>query len=83
MLIDISDILGINVFVLGSVFLQLCRVLRLEAHPMFSRYIQLRYLVCCDSLGGLHLAVLCCAARRCTAWILLPPLGTPVLQTDT
>ena len=37
MLIDISDVLGINVFVLGNVFLQLCHVLRLEEHPMFSR----------------------------------------------
>lgn len=37
MLIDISDILQINVFVLGSVFLQLCHLLRLEEHPMFSR----------------------------------------------
>jgi hypothetical protein len=38
MLIDISDVLQINVFVLGGVFLQMCHLLRLEEHPMFSRY---------------------------------------------
>ena len=37
MLIDISDVLQINVFVLGSVFLQMCHLLRLEEHSMFSR----------------------------------------------
>ncbi|KAA6429173.1 MAG: transcription factor IIB (ISS), partial [Trebouxia sp. A1-2] len=37
MLIDISDVLQINVFVLGGVFLQMCHLLRLEEHPMFSR----------------------------------------------
>lgn len=39
MLIDISDVLQINVFVLGGVFLQMCHLLRLEEHPMFSRYL--------------------------------------------
>ncbi len=39
MLIDISDVLQINVFVLGGVFLQMCHLLRLEEHHMFSRYL--------------------------------------------
>lgn len=37
MLIDISDVLQINVFVLGGIFLQMCHLLRLEEHSMFSR----------------------------------------------
>ena len=37
MLLDFSDVLQVNVFVLGAVFLQLCRVLRLEAHPIMTR----------------------------------------------
>ena len=35
MLIDFSDMLQTNVYVLGAVFLQLCRLLRLEQHPIF------------------------------------------------
>eukprot|EP00899_Mesostigma_viride_P022878 jgi/Mesvir1/3775/Mv08222-RA.1 len=37
MLIDFSDILQTNVYVLGSVFLQLCRLLRLEKHPIIQK----------------------------------------------
>mmetsp|Transcript_6518 Transcript_6518/g.24218 ORF Transcript_6518/g.24218 Transcript_6518/m.24218 type:complete len:509 (+) Transcript_6518:688-2214(+) len=37
MLIDFSDILQSNVYTLGSVFLQLCRLLRLEHHPLVQR----------------------------------------------
>ena len=38
MLLDFSDALQVNVFVLGSVFLQLCRILRLEEHAMLQRW---------------------------------------------
>lgn len=38
MLIDISDVLQINVFALGAVFLQMCHILHLENQPMFFRY---------------------------------------------
>lgn len=37
MLIDFSDALQTNVYILGSVFLQLCRLLRLESHPVIRR----------------------------------------------
>lgn len=37
MLIDFSDCLQTNVYVLGAVFLQLCRLLRLEQHPILQR----------------------------------------------
>ena len=37
MLIDFSDMLQTNVYVLGAVFLQLCRLLRLEQHPLFQK----------------------------------------------
>ena len=37
MLIDFSDALQINVYQLGAVWLQLCRLLCLEEHPMFSK----------------------------------------------
>ncbi|KAL6780177.1 hypothetical protein ACKKBF_B14155 [Auxenochlorella protothecoides x Auxenochlorella symbiontica] len=37
LLIDFSDRLQINVFTLGSVFLQLARLLRMEDHPMFCK----------------------------------------------
>ncbi|KAJ7523815.1 hypothetical protein O6H91_18G063700 [Diphasiastrum complanatum] len=37
MLIDFSDCLQTNVYVLGAVFLQLCRLLRLEQHPMMQK----------------------------------------------
>ena len=37
MLIDFSDALQVNVYVLGAVFLQLCRLLRLEDHPALAR----------------------------------------------
>lgn len=37
MLIDFSDALQVNVFTLGAVFLHLCKLLRLEEHPMFQR----------------------------------------------
>eukprot|EP00850_Spirogloea_muscicola_P000255 SM000001S04657 [mRNA] locus=s1:1514672:1520522:- [translate_table: standard] len=37
MLIDFSDTLQTNVYVLGAVFLQLCRLLRLEQHPIMQR----------------------------------------------
>ncbi|XP_058737785.1 transcription factor IIIB 60 kDa subunit-like isoform X3 [Vicia villosa] len=36
-LIDFSNILRINVYVLGAVFLQLCEVLRLENHPIVKK----------------------------------------------
>ena len=49
MLIDISDALQINVFTLGTVFLQLCRVLRLDDHPMFTRYYTAS---CCVAVPG-------------------------------
>ena len=37
MLIDFSDALQINVFMLGNVFLQLCKLLRLQEQPLFTR----------------------------------------------
>lgn len=37
MLIDFSDALQINVFTLGAVFLQLCKVLRLDNNAMFTK----------------------------------------------
>ena len=37
MLIDFSDALQINVFTLGAVFLQLCKVLRLDNSSMFTK----------------------------------------------
>jgi transcription factor IIIB subunit 2 len=37
MLIDFSDVLQTNVYVLGGVFLQLCRLLRLEQHPLMQK----------------------------------------------
>jgi len=37
MLIDFSDYLQTNVYVLGAVFLQLCELLRLEKHPILQR----------------------------------------------
>jgi transcription factor IIIB subunit 2 len=37
MLIDFSDVLQTNVYVLGGVFLQLCRLMRLEQHPLMQR----------------------------------------------
>lgn len=37
MLIDFSDALQINVYQLGAVWLQLCRLLCLEDHPMFTK----------------------------------------------
>lgn len=37
MLLDFSDVLQINVFVLGSVFLSLCKIFRLEDHPIVTR----------------------------------------------
>ena len=37
MLIDFADALQVNVYVLGAVFLQLCRLLRLEEQPAFAR----------------------------------------------
>ena len=37
MLIDFSDVVQTNVYVLGAVFLQLCRLLRLEQHPLISK----------------------------------------------
>ena len=37
MLIDFSDVVQTNVYVLGAVFLQLCRLLRLEQHPLVSK----------------------------------------------
>ncbi|KAG0621353.1 hypothetical protein M758_3G013100 [Ceratodon purpureus] len=37
MLIDFSDSLQTNVYVLGAVFLQLCQLLRLEQHPIMQR----------------------------------------------
>eukprot|EP01018_Ginkgo_biloba_P027487 Gb_34247 [translate_table: standard] len=37
LLIDFSDILQINVYVLGAVFLQLCKLLRLELHPIIQK----------------------------------------------
>ncbi|XP_043695410.1 transcription factor IIIB 60 kDa subunit isoform X2 [Telopea speciosissima] len=37
LLIDFSDYLQINVYVLGAVFLQLCKLLRLEEHPIVQK----------------------------------------------
>ncbi|KAK9290332.1 hypothetical protein L1049_008499 [Liquidambar formosana] len=37
LLIDFSDHLKINVYVLGAVFLQLCKLLRLEEHPIVQK----------------------------------------------
>ncbi|CAM6045963.1 unnamed protein product [Sphagnum compactum] len=37
MLIDFSDCLQTNVYVLGAVFLQLCQLLRLEQHPIMQK----------------------------------------------
>jgi len=37
MLIDFADVLQTNVYVLGAVFLQLCRLLRLEQHPLMQK----------------------------------------------
>lgn len=37
LLIDFSNYLRINVYVLGAVFLQLCKVLRLEEHPIVQK----------------------------------------------
>eukprot|EP00898_Chlorokybus_atmophyticus_P004409 jgi/Chlat1/496/Chrsp103S01101 len=37
MLIDFSDSLQTNVFVLGAVYLHLCRLLRLDQHPLLQR----------------------------------------------
>uniref|UniRef100_A0A1D1ZC65 Transcription factor IIIB subunit n=2 Tax=Anthurium amnicola TaxID=1678845 RepID=A0A1D1ZC65_9ARAE len=37
LLIDFSDFLQINVYVLGAVFLQLCQLLRLEEHPIVQK----------------------------------------------
>ena len=38
MLLDFSDILQVNVFVLGAIFLQLCKILRLQEHSIMTRY---------------------------------------------
>ncbi|GAB2293894.1 hypothetical protein Dimus_028106 [Dionaea muscipula] len=37
LLIEFSDCLRVNVYVLGGVFLQLCKVLRLEEHPIVQK----------------------------------------------
>ena len=37
MLIDFADVLQTNVYALGAVFLQLCRLLRLEQHPLMQK----------------------------------------------
>ncbi|OVA11069.1 Transcription factor TFIIB [Macleaya cordata] len=37
LLIDFSDYLQLNVYVLGGVFLQLCKLLRLEEHPIVQK----------------------------------------------
>lgn len=37
MLLDFADVLQVNVFHLGSVFLQLCSILRLEDHPIVTK----------------------------------------------
>ncbi|XP_002970826.2 transcription factor IIIB 60 kDa subunit [Selaginella moellendorffii] len=37
LLIDFSDSLQVNVYVLGAVFMQLCRLLRLEEHPIMAK----------------------------------------------
>jgi transcription factor IIIB subunit 2 len=37
LLIDFSDVLQINVFTLGAVFLQLAKLLRVTEHPMFAK----------------------------------------------
>ncbi|XP_072950921.1 transcription factor IIIB 60 kDa subunit isoform X1 [Typha angustifolia] len=39
LLIDFSDYLEINVYVLGAVFLQLCKILRLAEHPIVQKLI--------------------------------------------
>ncbi|OVA11333.1 Transcription factor TFIIB [Macleaya cordata] len=37
LLIDFSEYLGMNVYMLGAVFLQLCQLLRLEEHPVVQK----------------------------------------------
>ena len=37
MLLDFADVLQVNVFVLGAVFLQLGRIFRLEEHAIMTR----------------------------------------------
>ena len=37
MLIDFSDALQLNVFMLGAVFMSLCKALHMEELPMFQR----------------------------------------------
>ena len=37
MLIDFSDALQLNVFLLGAVFMSLCKALHMEELPMFQR----------------------------------------------
>ena len=43
MLIDFSDHLSVNVFSLGSVYLQLLRLFRLDTYPVFTKPIDPRY----------------------------------------
>ena len=40
MLLDFADVLQVNVFHLGSVFLQLCRLFRLEEHAIVTKCAQ-------------------------------------------
>lgn len=39
LLIDFSDALRINLFVLGAVFLELCVLFSLDDHPIMTRYV--------------------------------------------
>lgn len=39
LLIEFSEILRVNVYVLGAVFLQLCKLLRLEEHPFIQKLV--------------------------------------------
>lgn len=51
MLIDISDVLQINVFALGAVFLQMCHILHLENQPMFFRQVMFLISLFTDALS--------------------------------
>ena len=61
MLIDFSDVVQTNVYVLGAVFLQLCRLLRLEQHPLISKPID-------PSLFIHRFADGSRSGARCTRW---------------
>lgn len=39
MLLDFADVLQVNVFQLGSVFLQMCKIFRLEEHAIVTKQV--------------------------------------------